>query len=103
MITTAELASWLKVSSTDEYMPVVVAAVNTYVDGLATITRDPAGAWSETTHLGALMLASRLFRRRNSPNGIESFGDSGATYVSRYDSDIARLLNMDIFAKPRFF
>ncbi|WP_176484099.1 hypothetical protein [Glutamicibacter sp. BW80] len=49
--------------------------------------------------MGAVMLASRLYRRKNSPHGIESVGDM-STYVSRYDSDISRLLNIDTFRKP---
>lgn len=41
---------------------------------------------------GATMLAGRITRRRNSPAGVESFGELGATYVARYDPDIDVLL-----------
>ena len=47
----------------------------------------------------AVMLAARLVRRRNSPGGIESFGES-VTYVSRYDPDIARALHSGSWALP---
>jgi hypothetical protein len=47
----------------------------------------------------AVMLAARLVRRRNSPGGIESFGES-VTYVSRYDPEIARALHTGFYALP---
>ena len=51
------------------------------------------------TYQAAVMLAARLFRRRNSPGGIESFGES-VTYVSRYDPEIARALRTGLWALP---
>jgi hypothetical protein len=47
----------------------------------------------------AVMLAARLVRRRNSPGGVETFGES-VTYVSRYDPDIARALHSGVWAAP---
>jgi|GEM_PF-2379332 len=47
----------------------------------------------------AVMLAARLVRRRNSPGGVESFGES-VTYVSRYDPEIARALRTGLWAMP---
>lgn len=47
----------------------------------------------------AVMLAARLVRRRNSPGGVETFGES-VTYVSRYDPDIARALRSGLWALP---
>jgi hypothetical protein len=47
----------------------------------------------------AVMLAARLVRRRNSPGGVESFGES-VTYVSRYDPDIGRALHSGSWALP---
>ena len=47
----------------------------------------------------AVMLAARLVRRRNSPGGIESFGES-VQYVSRYDPDIGRALRSGGWALP---
>ena len=46
------------------------------------------------------MLTARLHRRRNSAAGIEAMTELGATYVSRYDNDIARLLRIDSFQTP---
>ena len=48
---------------------------------------------------GAVMLAARLVRRRNSPAGIETFSDSVA-YVSRWDPDIQRALRQGNYAWP---
>ncbi len=50
---------------------------------------DPAA--SPDAYQGAVMLAAKIVRRRNSPAGIESFGDS-VTYVASYDPEIALLL-----------
>ena len=47
----------------------------------------------------AVMLAARLVRRRNSPGGVESFGES-VLFVSRYDPDIARALRTGLWAMP---
>jgi hypothetical protein len=49
---------------------------------------------------GATMLAARLYRRRNSPGGIEAFADA-AVYVGRTDPDVSRLLQLDHYAPPR--
>ena len=48
----------------------------------------------------AVMLAGRLVRRRNSPGGVETFGES-VTYVSRYDPEIARALRQGAYALPQ--
>lgn len=47
----------------------------------------------------AVMLAARLVRRRNSPGGVETFGES-VTYVSRHDPEIARALRTGLWALP---
>lgn len=51
--------------------------------------------------LGALMLAARLHRRRNSSTGVESVSEVGATYVSRYDNDLDRQLRIGAWLPPR--
>jgi len=47
----------------------------------------------------AVMLAGRVYRRRNSPGGIELFADSVA-YVARYDPEIQRGLRSGGYAWP---
>ena len=48
--------------------------------------------------LGAVMLASRWFGRRNSPSGVAQFSDLGPAYVRSSDPDVAILLGLD---RPR--
>lgn len=96
----SEIQTWLAASRIDEHMKTVAAAVTAYVNSLPFIDRD-GEEWAASTRLGATMLGARLYKRRYSPNGIESFGEIGNTYVSRYDSDIARLLHVESFRKPQ--
>lgn len=89
------VAGWLKVpdspAGTAERVHIaeVVPAVNAFVASFHPGTDLAA----DVVH-GAVMLAARIVRRRNSPAGVESFGELGATYVSRYDPDIDRLLGL---------
>lgn len=77
----------------DAQLTAIIAAVNNVVRGLA-ISERAVGqeAWPKRIEHGATMLAGRLFRRKNSPAGVESFGQLGAAYVMRNDPDIAQLL-----------
>lgn len=56
--------------------------------------------WPGDIAEGAMMLAVRLYRRRNSPAGIETFGAEGAVYVQRHDPDIAMLLDLGTYTGP---
>lgn len=49
---------------------------------------------------GANLLASRLFRRKNSPAGVEAFGADGLAYVQRQDPDVAMLLGLGAWQSP---
>ena len=75
-----------------------VSSVNEFLSTLTWLfdTNDDEKLISEQGRLGGIMLAARLFRRRNSLGGIESLGDGGIAYIARQDSDIARLLGFDI-------
>ena len=95
----ARAAAWAKLpGGVDDAMRACAAAVRALVVALPVTQGRPT--WREDTALGAVMLTARLHRRRNSPAGIESLTEMGVTYVSRYDSDIARLLRIDAFAGP---
>ena len=79
----------------------VAAAVHAWVSGLpATARRAAGGPWRDDTEHGAVMLTARLIRRRNTPNGIESFTADSAAYVSRTDPDIAPLLGIGAHTYP---
>ena len=47
-----------------------------------------------------VLLASRLFKRNDSPGGVMGFGDIGVIRVSKFDPDIERLINP--YRKIRF-
>ena len=51
------------------------------------------------TYRVAVMYAAREYRRRNSPAGIETFGET-TSFVSRYDPDIDRGLQTGAYARP---
>lgn len=49
---------------------------------------------------GGVMLAARVYRRRNSPAGVEALGEMGPVYVSRNDPDLAMMLGLGNYRKP---
>jgi hypothetical protein len=57
--------------------------------------------WPPRIVRGATMLAGRLFRRKGSPAGVESFGSLGGAYVMRTDPDIAMLLQLGSWTHPQ--
>lgn len=101
MITQADVIAWLGITQNLEPLDEIVPAVNHFVSSLPSIEMDPVfpSDWAATTRLAAIMLAARWYRRQNSPGGLTAT-DQGVTYVSRYDSDIARMLHIDGFEKP---
>lgn len=50
-------------------------------------------------HQGAVMLAARLYRRRNSPAGIETMGES-VNYVASFDPDLDQFLRRGRYRIP---
>lgn len=86
----------------DTRLTQIVAAVNSQVRSwpVSTVAVD-AETWPARIVEGANMLAARLFRRKNSPAGVETFGDQGATYVMRNDPDIAMLLKLGGYTAPQ--
>lgn len=85
----------------DELLGEHVAAVN------AVVRRWPVAAyavgaaeWPDDTVRGAVMLVTRLWRRKDSPAGIEAFSQLGPAYVMRSDPDIAMLLQLGSWAPP---
>jgi len=43
---------------------------------------------------GTLLLAARLYARRNSPDGLIAMGELGSTNVPGFDADIDRMLEI---------
>jgi hypothetical protein len=98
LATPAGVVAWLQGAATEDEVAMVVAAVNDLVDWL----EPPAegGSWRPRYVLGATMLAGRLWRRRNSPAGVESFAGDAAVYVQRNDPDVAMLLELGAYTRP---
>ena len=46
----------------------------------------------DETQEAIVLLASRLYKRRNSPEGVAGWGDVGVIRITASDPDIARLL-----------
>jgi hypothetical protein len=95
---TKGVTDWLKLKDADStVLAMTVAATLAYVKRLP-VASDPDR--SDDVLLGAVMLASRVYRRRNSPAGVEAITEGGAAYVARTDSDVSRLLGLDQFQRP---
>lgn len=103
--TPARVKAWAGVTADDKDAMIgnVVDAVNEVVRALPIVAdadRDTYPAeWPERVATGATMLAARVFRRRNSIDGVQPMADSVA-YVSRTDPDVAQLLQIGAYEKP---
>lgn len=97
-----KVKTWMHIQGTDQdnHVTVCVTAVNAFIGSLPVIADSSAEAWPAQVDLAATMLAARLVRRRNSPSGVEAMTETGTTYVSRYDPDIARMLQIDGYERP---
>ncbi|ANA87586.1 hypothetical protein PBI_JEANIE_8 [Gordonia phage Jeanie] len=89
VITELSVATWLGMSAPDAYVSEVVPAVSVYVREI-----HGDGELTDAVQLGALMLAALIVRRRNSPGGVESFGELDPSFVARYDPTISQLLKL---------
>lgn len=94
----------LKITDADDdpELDDIVAAVNNTVRTFK-VSEAAVGAdeWPDRIARGSTMLAARLFRRKGSPAGVESFGSLGGAYVMRTDPDIAMLLQLGTWAGPQ--
>jgi hypothetical protein len=101
-ITADQVAAWghLGASTDMELVTECADAVNAWVTTLPVVadSAEPA-TWSASVILGATMLAARLYHRRSSPGGVESFTD-GLVYLPRRDSDVDLLLAIGRYSRP---
>lgn len=78
-----------------------VEAVNVYVRGLPIAAVSYVGdSWDARITEGANMLAARLYRRRNTPDGVAAVGDLGPVYIQRNDPDVAMALQIGAYTRP---
>lgn len=94
-------------SDDDARLSVIVPAVEAVVRKLPVcqeFNTDPKlVGWPASAcdiQLGATMLAARLLRRHDSPEGVSAFSETGPVYIQRNDPDIALLLQLGDYAKP---
>ncbi|MBF6085295.1 hypothetical protein IU485_28400 [Nocardia cyriacigeorgica] len=101
-ITVAQVSTYLHLDAgvDADALAAVVASVNDLMTHWFASPAIAAAGWPDRYVQGAVMLASRVYRRRNSPSGVESFGELGPIYVQRNDPDIAQLLGMGHYARP---
>lgn len=100
VIARLRLSDETDVTEATEATEAVNAAVRSWPCGTSSLKGDEVEAWPADTVLGATMLAARVFRRRNSPLGVEAIGD-GPVYVRRNDPDVAMLLRLGDNLTPR--
>lgn len=94
--------NWLRVGDDvdDDLLLEVTAATTAWVNGLPYVEGlGPTAPWPADVRLGATMLAARMYRRRNTPSGVESTTD-GAVYLPRRDSDVDAMLRLGAWAEP---
>lgn len=107
---TADVKEWLRINggdtADDDLIAKCAAAVEPQVERARHDLMVPGVDPLPPTYVpdaevyqAAVMLAARLVRRRNSPGGVESFGDS-ILYVARFDPEIARALRSGNWALP---
>lgn len=101
-----DVKAWLRLNTGDTAEDALVVAVcamtEPYVQRCRPewLTGDPPVYDPDAeTYRGAVMYAAREYRRRNSPAGIEAFGET-TSFVSRWDPDIDRALQTGSYARP---
>ena len=80
------------VTSEDQAMASAVAGVNAYMVRAFGQPGDPA---DPALSAGAMMLGATVFRRRNSPEGVQSLGADLVAYTARSDPHVQLLLGMN--------
>ncbi|WP_115685954.1 hypothetical protein [Corynebacterium senegalense] len=99
-VTTSEVLAHLGLKDADtEQLEMAVAAVNEQVTQWHGY--DAADDFSKSHLLGGTMLAAHLYRRRNTPGGVEQFNELGIAYVQRSDPHVSQLLGLGAWTPPR--
>lgn len=95
-----ELLSWVGGKADQVQLEPVAVAVESLIGRWFTPPAD-SDPWPAYIRQGAIMLAGRVYRRRNSPAGVEAMSELGPTYVQRNDPDVAMLLGLGNAARPQ--
>lgn len=102
-----DVKTWLRLNAQDttddDLLNAVCAMAEPYVQRCRpefVVVGPPVGYLPDAeAYQGGVMYAAREYRRRNSPAGVELFGDQ-ASFVTRYDTDIERALHTGAYAPP---
>lgn len=65
-----------------------------FLDALPPVGERGGIEWPWRLVQGGVLLAARIFSRRNSTEGVATFGVEGVAYVIRNDPDVAMMLNL---------
>jgi len=87
----------------DKRLELTINAANSVVAALPLVADLSADVdeWPGRIVLGATLLASRWFKRSNSPAGVVDLGgEAGVVYVQRNDPDIGMMLGLGAYARP---
>lgn len=100
----ADVKAFLRVtdSTDDDLIARACAAVEAFVESCRPDMRTgepPVFTADPEVYQAGVQLAARMYRRRNSPGGIESLADTGL-YVARFDPDIERALRRGAYRYP---
>lgn len=92
-VTVASVSTWGKftaASGTDDYelLELVIAAVTEHVETHYEVA-DPL---SDAQELAVILQCARMWKRRDTPEGIIAFDELGAVRISRLDPDVDMLL-----------
>lgn len=102
MINSDQVMTHLGIGLTDAdtaALTLAVSAVNAKVNRWHGYTDD--AEWTPAHTLGAVMLAAHLYRRRNTPGGVEQFNELGVAYVQRSDPHVSMLLGLGGWEQPK--
>lgn len=73
----------------------------TFIASLPPVDEREGIGWPWPLIQGGVLLATKIFSRRNSIEGVATFGVEGIAYVQRLDPDVALLLNLGQHRKPK--
>ena len=101
----AKVSGWLQQPPAEdaELIAECAGSVAPFVEGCRPefwVGTPPVYTPDTEVHTAAVMMAARLYRRRNSPGGLVQMGDILST-VPRWDPEIERALRIGAWQRPQ--
>jgi hypothetical protein len=96
-VTAATVALWSKFPLPDPedelaLLELIIAAVTEHVEDHYVVA-DPM---TDSQELAVMMQSARMWRRRDTPEGVIAFDELGAVRVTRLDPDVERMLTAQV-------